>query len=117
MAPVFEIFLCNQSVEEGESVSFVCAYKGEPAPCIEWKFNGSPIEDGEIYHVIPEPGKTTLMIPEVYPEDAGTYTIRAYNKYGEAHCSSVLDVIGKFIIEQNTFSSVDAILYDFLLCQ
>ncbi|CAE1290797.1 TTN [Acanthosepion pharaonis] len=93
MAPVFEIFLFNQTVDEAESVSFVCTYKGQPLPDIEWRFNGSPIQDGEIYHIIPEQGKSTLMIPEVYPEDAGTYTVKAFNKYGEAQSSCVLDVI------------------------
>lgn len=98
MAPVFEIFLSNQTVDEAESVSFVCTYKGQPLPDIEWRFNGSPIQDGEIYHIIPEQGKSTLMIPEVYPEDAGTYTVKAFNKYGEAQSSCVLDVIGKLMI-------------------
>lgn len=78
-------------------MSFVCKYRGQPIPNITWFYNNIPIEDGEMYHVIPGVNESTLMIPEVFPEDAGTYTVKASNDYGEIVSSCVLDVLGNLV--------------------
>lgn len=38
--------------------------------------------------------KSFLLIPEVFLEDAGTYTIRATNTFGMMECKAVLKVKG-----------------------
>ena len=79
---------------EGESVKFITKVKGEPAPEVMWFHDNQPIKDDDIYHIIAgEEGEVTLELPEVFPEDAGVYTVKAVNEHGEVSGEAVLTVL------------------------
>ena len=71
---------------------------GDPAPNIAWfhenRFVKPSEEFEQIHGDIDEAGCAAciLMIQEVYPEDAGKYTVVAKNQYGAATCSAELTV-------------------------
>ena len=73
-----------------------CKVKGEPVPEITWYYDGQPIKTDEIYKVIPGEveGESTLKIPEIFPEDAGEYTVKATNEAGEVESTAVVNVTG-----------------------
>lgn len=38
---------------------------------------------------------STLHIPEVFVEDTGMFSVKAYNKLGQVQCKAKLTVLGK----------------------
>ena len=86
-------------MKEGEGATLTCKVKGQPVPEITWFYEGQPIKSDEIYKVIPGEleGESTLKIPEVFTEDAGSYTAKATNEAGVVESSAVLNVTGKLI--------------------
>ena len=73
-----------------------CKVKGEPVPEITWYYDGQPIKTDDIYKVVPGEveGESTLQIPEIFPEDAGAYTVKATNEAGEVESTAVITVTG-----------------------
>ena len=51
--------------------------------------------DASVYQVLVNGNIHKLLIPDVLPEDAGTWACEAYNHYGDALTSCVLTVKGK----------------------
>lgn len=98
MSPEFVIGIGDLKVQEGESTKFTVKAKGQPAPEIQWFVNDQPIKTDDIYQVIPgdEPGESTLVLPEAFPEDSGIYTVKAINEAGEAATTAVLTVNGLY---------------------
>jgi len=86
-------------VQEGEEAKFVAKATGTPTPTVEWFYGNELIKSNDIYKVVPGelPGESTLVIPEVFPEDAGKYTVKAINEAGEARITVVLAVAGKLM--------------------
>ena len=59
-----------------------------------WFHDNQPIKDDDIYRIIAgEEGEVTLELPEVFPEDAGVYTVKAVNEHGEVSGEAVLTVL------------------------
>lgn len=80
--------------EEGGEAKFSVKVRGEPTPEVMWFHENEPIKDDDIYKIMPgEGGEVVLHLPEVFPEDAGVYTVKAVNEAGEVSCSAVLTVI------------------------
>ena len=98
-APEFVIEIGDLTVKEGEGATLTCKVKGQPVPEITWFYEGQPIKSDEIYKVIPGEleGESTLKIPEVFTEDAGSYTVKATNEAGVVESSATLNVTGKLI--------------------
>ena len=97
-APEFVIEIGDLTVKEGEGATLTCKVKGEPVPEITWFYDGQPIKTNEIYKVIPGEveGESTLKIPEVFTEDAGSYTVKATNEAGVVESSAILNVTGNY---------------------
>lgn len=82
-----------QSAPDGSPVEFVCRVEGTPRPQITWFRQTAiikPSQDFQIYY--DDNNKATLVIKEVFPEDAGTFTCVAKNCLGFASSSSELVV-------------------------
>ncbi|KAK8788814.1 hypothetical protein V5799_021408 [Amblyomma americanum] len=87
-------------VEKGQPATFKCTVQGNPRPYVTWFKQTRIIKsttEFEIYY--DEDNVSTLVINEVFPEDAGTYTVVAKNPAGFASCSADLTV-QEFISEQ-----------------
>ena len=108
VAPQFVVTIQDTKAPEGESVKFITKVKGEPAPEVMWFHDNQPIKDDDIYRIIAgEEGEVTLELPEVFPEDAGVYTVKAVNKHGEVSGDAVLTVLtGRTCISFEQISSI-----------
>jgi len=66
--------LSNQSARQGERVTLECAVPAYPAPeKVQWYRNEVEIFTSPDYTISFSLGLCTLVIAEVFPEDAGTY--------------------------------------------
>src|SRR5258706_7946505 len=81
--PTFVVSPSSQSVFVGQSLTFVSLASGTPQPSYRWLTNGVPI-----------PGATvsSYSIPSASLGDAGTYTIIASNRLGQATNEATLAV-------------------------
>jgi hypothetical protein len=89
---VLESVQC-MSAADGSTVEFVCKVEGSPRPQITWFRQTAiikPSQDFQIFYY--EDNKATLVIKEVFPEDAGTFTCVAKNCVGFASSSAELIV-------------------------
>ena len=81
------------SAADGSTVEFVCKVEGSPRPQITWFRQTAiikPSQDFQIFYY--DDDKATLVIKEVFPEDAGTFTCVAKNCVGFASSSAELIV-------------------------
>ncbi|XP_059620360.1 titin-like [Phlebotomus argentipes] len=93
LAPKFIEKLQPQHAPDGYTVQFECKVEGLPRPQITWFRQTAiikPSEDFQIYY--DEDNVATLIIREVFPEDAGTFTCVAKNAAGFASNSTELVV-------------------------
>ena len=66
--------LSNQSARQGDRVTLECAVPAYPAPDrVQWFRNEIEIFSSPDYTISFSLGTATLVIAEVFPEDAGTY--------------------------------------------
>ena len=74
------------------SLSFYLQVIGKPTPKVTWMIDDNEIKDEPEYiiEVDETEGITTLTLPEVFPEDQATYTVKAENIAGEATSSATL---------------------------
>lgn len=63
---------------------------------IEWYHNGKPLQTANRTQTYHDFGYVALDITSVRSEDAGTYTVVARNKLGEAQSSATMEVESKF---------------------
>ncbi|EEB18956.1 conserved hypothetical protein [Pediculus humanus corporis] len=98
MAPVFTVPLSNiNDLKEGESAHFEGRLipTDDPKLKVEWFWNGKPLKTGSRFRTFCDFGFVILEIAPVYPEDAGEYSCRATNDYGEAVTIAQMNVQGK----------------------
>lgn len=70
---------------------FTACVTGFPAPDIEWFKNGNKLFSGDRFKVEAEKnGLLRLIIHDVRDTDAGSYSCKAKNKYGEDNCAADL---------------------------
>lgn len=62
---------------------------------MEWFWNGKPLRTGSRFRTFCDFGFVILEIAPVYPEDAGEYSCRAFNDYGQAVTTASMNVQGK----------------------
>lgn len=91
--------LIDQTVTEGNAVTFSCQAVGEPIPIISWYFNNILVNQSAKYEILTERLNhscriSTLTVKSVEPSDAGTYTCYATNEVSTDYSSGVLSVNG-----------------------
>lgn len=98
--------LTDQTVTEGNAVTFTCHAIGEPAaPNISWLFNDILVNESDKYDILTEQLLTNtvavivsnLTVNSVESTDAGTYTCYATNGRSSDEHSANLSVNGMAI--------------------
>ena len=84
----------SMSAPDGSQIQFVCMVEGSPSPQITWFRQTAIIKPSQDFQISYYDGdnKATLVIKEVFPEDAGTFTCVAKNCVGFASSSAELIV-------------------------
>uniref|UniRef100_A0A0K8UMS0 Regulatory protein zeste n=1 Tax=Bactrocera latifrons TaxID=174628 RepID=A0A0K8UMS0_BACLA len=90
-APVFTTSLKNVEIKENQRAHFECRLipVSDPTMRVEWYHNNLPLKSGSRFTETNNFGFVALDIMSCLPEDAGTYTCRAFNAVGEAITSAV----------------------------
>ena len=67
--------LQNTVAREGQRIVLECSIAPYQSPeTIQWYHNGDAIHNSPDYHISYNKGVCTLIIEEVFPEDAGKFT-------------------------------------------
>uniref|UniRef100_A0A913I9R6 Ig-like domain-containing protein n=1 Tax=Strongyloides stercoralis TaxID=6248 RepID=A0A913I9R6_STRER len=90
--PVITTQLTDVECDEGDGVSFYANYTptNDPTLQIEWIRNGAPLRHGNKYYMQKDFGVCQLEIGYAFPEDEGVYSLRVFNKNGEAVTTATL---------------------------
>ncbi len=85
--------LQSQKAPDGSQIEFACRVEGVPRPQITWFRQTAIIKPSQDFHIYyDDSNRATLVIQEVFPEDAGTFTCVAKNCVGYASSSAELVV-------------------------
>ncbi|KAK4304915.1 hypothetical protein Pmani_023160 [Petrolisthes manimaculis] len=90
--PKFYYIPHDRIVEEGDTVTFQCAVKGNPVPCSVWDKDSVRLFGGR-YKMEERDEVRILEIPKVTQEDAGLYRVTIDNDLGREQATARLDVI------------------------
>ncbi|XP_054161595.1 twitchin-like isoform X2 [Oppia nitens] len=82
-------------IRSGQPVKFDVDVKGEPAPTIQWTFNGEPLKTDDTHSIETEPNHTLFMLSKSKRKDTGSYTITAKNDYGTDEAVVDVKVLSK----------------------
>ncbi|KAL3842488.1 hypothetical protein ACJMK2_020494, partial [Sinanodonta woodiana] len=91
-APKFTQKLAPQNVLDGSAVDFIAKVTGTEPIQVKWSKDNKPIENSDVYKITYDKGTCQLHINEVFPEDAGNYTIEVKNVIGSASSTASLGV-------------------------
>ncbi|XP_073690642.1 myopalladin-like [Garra rufa] len=113
-APVFTKSLQDVLAVESQLVVLECRVKGIPSPKVDWYREGMLIDDSPDFRILQKKPRSmaeseeicTLVIAEVFPEDSGTFTCTASNKYGTVSSTGVLRVKGHNSTKPKTTSTL-----------
>lgn len=80
-------------LKEGQTVNLQCQVQpnNDPTLQFEWLFHGKPLGHASRFRHMTEFGFIALDILHMYPEDSGTYAVRAWNEAGEAKTALYLE--------------------------
>lgn len=78
----------------GRAVRFSLQVSGLPRPQVCWSKDALPLASSDTCKFFHDDEEHTLMLLNVFSEDAGTYSCQAKNEYGEATSSAPLTVEG-----------------------
>merc|ERR1712142_1379893 len=95
VSPKFYKHLNDVQCEPRECTVMECRVKGAPPPKVVWKREGEVIKDSIDFRMLQKGEVCTLVIGDVYPEDAGMFTCEAFNGYGADLTSARLIVKGQ----------------------
>ncbi|XP_016393914.1 myopalladin-like [Sinocyclocheilus rhinocerous] len=117
-APVFTKNLQDVLAVESQLVVLECRVKGIPSPKVDWYREGTLIEDSPDFRILQKKPRSmaeseeicTLVIAEVFPEDSGTFTCTASNKYGTISSTAALRVKGHNNSNTNPKTTVESSL-------
>ena len=113
VAPQFTTQLESIQTTDGGKAHFEAVVSGQPRPTVTWLKDDVKIEEAEEFQISFEEEVASLTIPDVYPEDAGRYTIVAKNVLGTAMSSAELVVEGKSHLGLFFFLSYTKSFYPF----
>lgn len=74
----------------------------DPSMKVEWFLNGSLLKVGHRFKSLHDFGYVALDILYAYPEDSGTYTVKATNDLGEVTLTTSVTVLEKKTIDSST---------------
>lgn len=94
--PSVQLQLKDQSVFEGKTVRLECIIVGQPEPEVIWYHDEVPVKESDDFLLLFQGDHCSLVIKEVFVEDAGEYKVVAINSAGEASSSCHLSVTGRF---------------------
>ncbi|XP_067644771.1 uncharacterized protein zormin isoform X1 [Eurosta solidaginis] len=100
--PSVQLPLKDVSIFEGKSVRLDCVIVGQPEPEVIWYHNERPVKESDDVQLLFQGDRCSLIIQEVYQEDAGNYKVVAINSAGEASSSCDLKVTPLNIAEPAT---------------
>ena len=81
-------------------------YTGFPTPEVHWYREGVEIQPSRDFQITHLYQKSYLVVPEVFLEDAGTFTVRAISPVGMAECRALLVVDGRSALSERAFMSL-----------
>ena len=68
-------------------------FTGYPIPNITWYREGFELESSKEFQITNTDTSSTLLIPDLLPDDAGMYMVKAYNPLGMAQTKAKLSVM------------------------
>lgn len=83
------------SVKDGEALEIKCEFNGDPEPQVSWTKSGEPLTSSDVVALKYRNRVAVLTIPEVFPEDEGTYVCTALNSIGKISTQCILKVLRK----------------------
>lgn len=84
-----------QTVMSGRMVRFSVQVSGVPPPQVSWYKNSQALSTSDKFKFLHDGDEHTLLLLEVFSEDATVYSCEARNDYGEVTSSAELTVEGK----------------------
>ncbi|XP_036215599.2 uncharacterized protein zormin isoform X14 [Bactrocera oleae] len=100
--PSVQLPLKDVSIFEGKPVRLDCVIVGQPEPEVIWYHNERPVKESADVQLLFQGDRCSLIVQEVYQEDAGNYKVVAINSAGEASSSCELKVTPLNIAEPAT---------------
>ena len=92
-APKVSVPLKDGEVLEGDRIEFRCRIEGKPTPATSWYKNGICVDRSEHFTTEQrEDGGCVLVVNRAHLEDEATFSLRAFNKLGNASTSAKLTV-------------------------
>lgn len=88
---IFESFLKNVTVSEGNAAKFICSVRGPDADVV-WMKDGTPIRRNSRFLSSVNDGLVILEIPETMSCDSGEYTCLVKNSKSEITTTAKLNV-------------------------
>lgn len=85
-----------QTAISGRSVRFSTQVSGLPQPQVFWYKDSEVLSTSYKCKFLHDGDEHTLLLLEVFPEDAGIYSCEAKNNYGEVTSSASLTVEGTY---------------------
>lgn len=95
VSPKFYKHLNDVTCEPRMCTVLECRVRGSPPPKVIWKREGEVIKDSIDFRMLQKGEVCTLVVGDVYPEDAGVFTCEAFNGYGSDVSSARLIVKGQ----------------------
>ena len=85
-----------QEVLDGDACDLIAKVSGTDPIEVVWSKDGEKLKSTKDCKITYEKGTCRLYIPEVFPDDGGTYQIDLENEYGKAMSQATLAVSGRF---------------------